>query len=168
MKTVLIVVCFLVIAAGIAWVARLPVFSAVARIAPSGVEVHVSDIPRVLVELRSARNTPAFAALIFVPPDSTSADAISIQFSLENGVPGLDWVLVEPRNVKEQSVFLNTSRAAGFSPKLSEINSVKYLRVEGGDLASLCKSIITKSYRVNVDASLVLIAHGFDWHSEGV
>jgi hypothetical protein len=153
---VLAIIGALIVAAGIALLLR-------ARAAPN-TQVTTDQIPAVLRELSQAKGDPAFAVFIFTTPDQPSDDdAVNIQFSLEGGQPGLDWVLIGPRNVKDRQRFADFAEQAGFAPKLEEMNKVKYLRVTGGDLAALCVRLITELYGQPPTAPLDLIAAGFKW-----
>ena len=126
--------------------------------------VSVADIPRVLSALVAATADPAFAVFIFHPPDRPdSQGALNLQFSLEDGRPGFDWVLLGARNVHEQHRFLEFARESGYDPKMQEENHVKYLRVEEGDLAALCARVITTLYGQDPTGPLRLLVHGFKW-----
>jgi hypothetical protein len=126
--------------------------------------VSVADIARVLSALSAATADPAFAVFIFHTPDRPDSEgALNLQFSLEGGRPGFDWVLLGSRNVQEQQRFLEFARGRGYDPKMKEENHVKYLRVEEGDLAALCAGVITGLYRQDPTGPLRLLVHGFKW-----
>lgn len=128
--------------------------------------VSVADIPRVLTTLTACTADPAFAVFISNTPDRPdSQGALNLQFSLEGGRPGFDWVLLGSRNVQEQQRFIEFARQCGYDPKMKEENHVKYLRVEEGDLAALCESVITTLYRLDRTTPLRLLVHGFKWSS---
>jgi hypothetical protein len=101
-------------------------------------EVEVTDIPEVFSRLQSSNNYPAFAVFIFAPPDRpASADSINIQFSMEDGNPGFDWVLLSPTNIEDRDRFVAFAESKGYDAREMEMNNVRYLRVEGGDLVQL-------------------------------
>jgi hypothetical protein len=132
----------------------------------SGTPYHVtlSQIPQVLDQLSSSTSTPAFAVFLLSSPDLPSGDdVLNIQFSMENGHPGFDWVLLAPRNISDEQRFIDFARSAGYKPTGMEGNGVRYLRVESGDLTKLCSSVITDLYRLPKSSSLEMIVEGFDW-----
>ena len=133
------------------------------RVAPT-YHVSIDQIPRVLEELRMSSANPAFAVFMFNTPDRPDAkDALNLQFSIENGRPGFDWVLLAPRNIEDKEQYLEFAHADGFYPKAMAGNGVKYLRVENGDLSRLCTDVITRMYHRPVIEKLDLIVEGFEW-----
>ena len=139
------------------------VFFVRSRIAPT-YRVSVRDIPQVITQLSASRSPPAFAAFILVPPDRPDqGEAVNLQFSIENGRVGFDWVLLAPPNIRDQERFIAFARASGFAPSKREENNVQYLRVEDGDLATLCSEIVTKMYGWPENEPFDMITEGFVW-----
>jgi hypothetical protein len=129
-------------------------------------QVRVDEIPRVLASLSASSSDPTFAVFMFTTPDlPTPQDALNIQFSMESGKPGFDWVLIAPRNIRDHDRFVEFAQAGGYHPEMQEMNNVRYLRVEQGDLAALCRDVITKMYSLPESELIDLIVEGFEWQS---
>jgi len=126
----------------------------------------VDDIPKVLAALTASRAENAFAAFVFTAADGSADpedpdDRVNLQFSLEEGRPGFDWVLLSHSNVRDEARFTAFARDAGFNPKMEYGNGVRYLRVEDGDLVRLCQDVIVKMYRHA--GPMDLVVEGFKW-----
>jgi len=39
---------------------------------------------------------------MFVPSDSKDGEAVNLQYSIDSGVVGFDWVLIGPRNIADR------------------------------------------------------------------
>jgi hypothetical protein len=131
---------------------------------PPFIQVTVADIPHVLAKVSTATRTPAFAVFIFTTPDRPNRrDAVNLQFSLENGRPGFDWVLLAPRNIEDKASFVGFAERRGYSFTERTKNGVPYLRVENGDLAELCAEVVTGLYARPRSEPLGLIVRGFEW-----
>ena len=135
------------------------------RVAPQ-MSVTVADIPHILKLLSASSRTPAFAVLIFNTPDRPNSEgALNLQISMENGRPGLDWVLLGPRNKEDTNALGQYIQRRGYTYSERQMNKVDYLRVEEGDLIQLADDIITKFYALPRTQPLQLIAEGFAWAS---
>ena len=130
------------------------------------VRVTIADIPRILAAVSASNRTPTFAAFLFTTPDQPdSKDAVNLQFSLENGRVGFDWVLLAPRNIKDKESFIEYVRRRGYSLSERKMNNVAYLRIEDGDLAQLCSDVVTRLYARPRDEPFEMIVEGFEWTS---
>jgi hypothetical protein len=133
------------------------------RLVPN-IEIGLRDIPKVLAQLSQSTSTPAFAAFALQAPSAEAEQKdLNLQFSIEDGRIGFDWVLIAPLNIEDQARFVDFARSEGFAPEPKEMNRVRYLRAEDGDLARLCCDIITKMYGLPETIKLELIAEGFMW-----
>jgi hypothetical protein len=128
------------------------------------IQVTVADIPRVLTELSKASGTPAFAELVFTTPDRPNQrDAVHLRLSLENGHPGVDWVLLTSRNIEDKVSFVGFVSRRGYSFSERTTNGISYLRAEDGDLIQLCTDVVTKLYARPRSEPMGLIVEGFKW-----
>jgi hypothetical protein len=155
MKTPLIIVA---VVAAVVVLALAVVRSRVVR----PVRVTVGEIPRVLAAVSASTRTPTFAAFAFTTSDGT---AVNLQFSLEDGRPGFDWVLLAPGNIRDKDGFIAFVLGRGYSYIERTMNGVTYLRVEDGDLAQLCSDVITRFYARSREEPMDLIVEGFEWTS---
>ena len=130
------------------------------------VRVTAAEFPRILAAVSASTRTPTFAAFVFTTPDQQNPkDAVNLQFSLENGRAGFDWVLLAPRNIKDKDSFVEYLRLRGYSYSERKMNGVAYLRIEGGDLAQLCSDVVTRLYARPRDEPMDMIVEGFEWSS---
>jgi hypothetical protein len=126
--------------------------------------IELREIPRVLSALLAAKSSPAFAVFIFDVPDRARGDGtLNLQFSIENGKVGFDWVLLGPQNRRDEERYVAFARSSGYEPVLEEGNGVRYWRVEQGDVARLGGDVITKMYHRSSEKSVKLLVEGFEW-----
>ena len=122
------------------------------------------QMPVVFDRLEKEGQDGSFAAFIFQPPGTSNRDdAINIQFSIENGRVGLDWCLLGSANIRDKDKLERFITGQGYKFRLQEMNEVKYLRVEEGDLTRLCQSVITGLYALRPTSKLGLVVEGFSW-----
>ena len=123
----------------------------------------VSELPEAVRQLQVAAAESSFVVFIFDQSGRKSnADvAVNLQYSIENGRVGLDWVLLSAANVadKDDIVEFAAERHHQFSER--EQNGVHYLRVEDEGIASLGLQIVTEFYRRSIDSDLDVVADGF-------
>jgi len=126
--------------------------------------IHLSDVPRVLRLTSSVGKDGTFSVfLVRSVPRGSDGVFPSVQFSVEDGRVGFDWVLTSRRNVTDQSRFEALAKSLGYSPRLREMNNVKYVRVENGDLAALCREVLVQLFGVDEKSQLGLIVEGVKW-----
>ena len=155
MKTLLVIVVI---------VAVVVVFLIRRRIVPTR-SATVEDIPSIFAKLATLKDG-SFAVFMFDSPLSRGGEAVNLQYSVEHGTVGLDWVLLGSTNIADKEKV--DAFAAQLGHPLSErvMNKVHYLRAEGSGLDRLGMSIIVELYGVPRDAQLELITEGFEWPSK--
>src|SRR5262249_25586455 len=121
--------------------------------------VNLRDVPQILAALSATGRDQSFAVLLFGADGQPPApvDALNIQFSMEGGRVGIDWVLLAPLNVDAQARFVEFFGRKGRTVARREMNQVKYLRVEGGQLAELMREFLVSEFKVTDDQKLELI-----------
>ena len=127
--------------------------------------VLVSQIPSIIEKLLLGTGDPRYAVLMFVPLDSVDREHVNLQYSMENGVVGLDWVLLGERNIKDAEAIKAFALSRGFEFKNREINQVEFLRTEEPGIAELGMSLITDFYHYRPTTRIKLLVEGFEWEA---
>jgi len=125
--------------------------------------IKVSDIPDVLSQLQRTGKDGSFAVLIFGPPNSKDDEEINLQYSIEGGKVGLDWVLLGAPNIADRDRIKVFASGLGHEWVEKEMNRVRYLRVTGPGISELGMKIILDFYHVPSETDLTMITEGFDW-----
>jgi hypothetical protein len=155
MKIALIIIACLV---GITFVVLL----VRSRIAPT-YPVTARDIPAIISQLERSGKDGHFVVLMFVPRGSTDGESVNLQYSIDGGVVGLDWVLLGPRNIADRAKVGEFAAKLGHQLNERELNGVHYLRVTGSGISKLGAKIIQDCYQISPDAKLGVITEGFKW-----
>jgi len=135
------------------------------RIAPT-YSVTSRDIPAVIGQLLRSGKDGHFAVLIFVPNGSTDGVPVNLQYSMDAGVVGLDWVLISPRNIADREGIREFGSKLGYQLSEREMNGVRYLRVTGSGISEFGAKIISDFYKMAPDNKLEMITEGFKWKPE--
>ncbi|HWB58449.1 MAG TPA: hypothetical protein VG733_03115 [Chthoniobacteraceae bacterium] len=149
--------------AGILLIAGVLFFKS--RVVPS-FSVTATDIPAIINQLRLTGTDESFADIGFLPPGSADRGAdVHIQYSIDKGLLGFDWVLIVPRNIADEEKVIAFAATLGHRLEKQEMNNVRYLRMTGDHLAELGTKIILDLYQIPPDAKLDMTAQGFAWGS---
>jgi hypothetical protein len=135
------------------------------RIAPT-FSVMSHDIPEIISQLGRSSENGNFALLMFVPPGSADGEAVNLQYSIENGTVGMDWVLLGSRNAADRAEIVQFASKLGNRLDEHEMNGVRYLRVTGSGIAELGSKIIQDFYRISSDTELEMVTEGFQWQPQ--
>ena len=118
-----------------------------------------------LAALSSEGHDGDFAVFLFgengQPPQRM--DALNVQFSIEDERMGIDWVLLAPLNIENQTRFVAFLEGNARSVQQRQVNGVGSLRVEGEGLAGLLRELLQTEFGVGPDQTLELVASGFEW-----
>jgi hypothetical protein len=131
--------------------------------------VRTHDIPGGVQQLRqNGRNSIWIAFLFGTAKISKATDdqSLALQYSVDHGLVGLEWVLLGPRNIADREFVSDFMRRRGHTVQVREQNGVNFLRVEDGDLGALGQSIAEKLYGATANAELGLLIDGL-WLSKG-
>ena len=129
----------------------------------------VSRVRDAIEQLRLKGTDASWIVFMFdTPIGSIATDdrTLNLQYSIIDGVPGLDWVLLGERNVEDKERLSQFIVSKGHRVEEREINGVDFLRVEDGDLAALGACIATEFYQISGDAEIGLLAEGFTYAPE--
>jgi hypothetical protein len=108
--------------------------------------ISVKDIGEVFRQISAQSVETSFA--VFAIRTGEGDDVLEIQFSIENGKVGLDWILMSPANIEEKPQVIQYAASNGFEWHEKEMNGWLYLRIEQGDMVGLCASLIEDLYQV--------------------
>ena len=126
--------------------------------------VTTRDFPALCNALQQSGREGSFWVVLV--PGTARADgcAANLQYSIEDGVLGADWVLIAERNIEDKDHFLAGLQRAGARVTEKEGNAVRYLRATGApDLAAAGQELLHRVYDVNLGDDLQLIVTGFEW-----
>ena len=130
----------------------------------TAVDIQLTDLPDIASAMSQSSAEVRYATIAFCPPDCRSDDdGLNVQISIEDSKLGLDWVLLGPRNVRDQEKFERFAQAEGFEPVMRVMNEVSYLRVDSEEAPDLVNRIVTEMYRLPPNGIFSLYHEGFDW-----
>jgi len=119
------------------------------------------ELPSIVTKLEKTGHDGSFVVFMFSLRGNRDDLFPNLQYSIENGRLGLDWVLLAPQNIKDESKLTDFIKGLGFSVLKREMNDVRYLRVEGNGLDNLGVRILRDFYHLKPDAKLELIIEEF-------
>lgn len=108
--------------------------------------ISVSDIGEVYRQISAQGIETSFAVFVIEADEHSQHDTVEIQYSVENGKTGLDWILMSPANIEEKAKVMKYAESRGVQWQEKEMNDWVYLRIEEGDLVDLCTSLIGDLY----------------------
>ena len=108
--------------------------------------IAVADVGEVYRQISAQAVETSFA--VFAIRTGEEDDAVEIQFSVEDGKTGLDWILKSPANIEEKPKVIQYAASKGVEWQEKEMNDWLYLRIEQGDVVGLCTSLIEDLYQV--------------------
>lgn len=135
------------------------------RVAPQRT-VTVSQIPAVVARLVQNGQDASWAVFMFSRPRGVIGGdgTLNLQYSIEQGHVGLDWVLLGPANIAEREHVSEFMEGHGYTPTTERVgNNVHYLRVEGQCIDSLGVMLLRECYGLSDSSPLDVITDGFRW-----
>lgn len=110
--------------------------------------IEVADVGKVFRQISAQSVETSFAVFAIRTAEEREGDAVEIQYSVEDGRTGLDWILMSPANIEEMPKVIQYAASKGVVWQEKEMNDWSYLRIEEGDLVGLCISLIEDLYQV--------------------
>ena len=110
--------------------------------------IAVADVGEVFRQISAQGVETSFAVFAIRTGEDDEDDAVEIQFSVEDGKTGLDWILMSPANIVEKPKVIQYAASKGIEWQEKEMNDWLYLRIEQGDVVGLCTSLIKGLYQV--------------------
>ena len=110
--------------------------------------IAVADVGEVFRQISAQGVETSFAVFAIQTVKENEEDAVEIQFSVEDGKTGLDWILMSPANIEEKPMVIQYAASKGVEWQEKEMNDWLYLRIEQGDVVGLCTSLIEDLYQV--------------------
>lgn len=120
------------------------------------------QIPSIVSKLQRTGRDGSYVVFMFSIPNNRDDTLPNLQYSIENGRLGFDWVLLAPQNVKDGPAVLDFINRLGHSASKRKMNNVHYLRAEGNGIEDLGPKILSEYYHLAPEAKLELIVEGFD------
>ena len=155
MKVLLVVAAVVVTLVVLFWLRRAPLYS-----------VPVAEIPAVVARLHGLPEGKygTWVVFMFRPPGSApGAEAVNLQYSVEHGNVGLDWVLLSATNVADKERLTAFVEGRAFRVSEREMNNVRYLRVEGAGIDQLGVAIVTELYGIASGTPIEFHTEGLKW-----
>jgi len=111
--------------------------------------IAVADIGKVFRQISAQGVETSFAVFVIRTGEENKDNTVEIQYSVENGKTGLDWILMSPANIGEKPKVIQYAASKGVEWQKKEMNDWLYLRIEEGDLVVFCTSLIKDLYQVD-------------------
>lgn len=115
--------------------------------------ISLDELGEVYHDISEQAAETSFSVFVIPRPNQAS---IEVQFSVENGITGLDWILQSEANKEERPKIEQYFASKGFDFHEKEINNWHYLRIEEGDIVKLCVGLIRDLY----DADEITLKYG--------
>jgi hypothetical protein len=126
--------------------------------------VTIHDFPALVSALQTKSAKGSFWVVRIPGTAKSDGDNANLQYSFEDGVVGVDWVLLAERNLDDKDRFLDFVHRAGATAEEKEGNGVRYLRATGArDIGAMGQKFLQEIYGVKPEDNLQLIITGFEW-----
>ena len=156
------IIAFIIILSVLAYCFRA--YAGSKQIDTDGGLVTLKDIPELVAKLNKQGENGSFWVVLIPGTSKSDGYDANLQFSVEDGSIGLDWVLIADRNVQDKESFVEISNKNDLEIQELAGNGVKYVRVVGSSVFSkLAKEVLENMYGVSNETEMQLIVTGFEW-----
>ena len=126
--------------------------------------VGIQDFSALIAALQAGGQDGSFWAALVPGTEQGDGCAANLQFSIENGELGMDWVLVAQSNIALKERFMRIAAEEGLEPREVEMNGVKYVRATGArDWARIGGRLLSEMFGEARTAKMPLVVTGFKW-----
>jgi hypothetical protein len=116
----------------------------------------------IVSKLQRTGRDGSFVVFMFSIHANRDETLSNLQYSIESGHLGFDWVLLAPQNIKDERPVTDFIKRLGYTLSKREMNDVRYLRIEGKGVEDLGLKILRDFYHLPSETKLELIVEGFD------
>lgn len=126
--------------------------------------VTLGDVARIHDAVRDATKKEVFAVFLIPSEQEEKSDGLpSVEFSQEDGVIGLDFVLLSKANLAKRESFEHLATSLGYTAVSRSMADVPYLRVVGDDLPNLMRETLLHVFGVGPNEEMALVLEGVDY-----
>ena len=126
--------------------------------------VTLADFPALVSALKASPSADAFWVVLVPGTARSDGCPANLQYSVEDGVAGIEWVLLADRNLEDRQLFETAITRAGGVVEERFRNEVPWLRaVELQDSIKVGQAFLQAAYNVTPETKLELINSGFRW-----
>jgi len=137
------------------------------RLSPTNPGVVTLDtIPLLVDSLQNTGSEGAFILFSFYEKIEANGYAPGLQYSIENGKLGIDYLLNSEFNKYEINKFNSIISKLGCKSEEKEMNGVEYIRIEDGSLVEIGQEILRRLYQVKGNEKMDVDIEGFDYKKE--
>ncbi len=134
------------------------------RIDARDLVVTLDDVARIHDAVRVATKKEVFAAFLIPYDQEEKSDGLpSVEYSQEDGVIGLDFVLLSKANLAKRESFEHLAASVGYTVVSRSMADVPYLRVVGDDLPNLMRETLVHVFGVGPNEEMAIVLEGVDY-----
>lgn len=124
----------------------------------------LNDFPALMAALKAAPAKDAFWVVLVPGTAREDGGLANLQYSVEDGAVGLDWVLNAKRNVEDRRLFEAFVAHRGGTIERRSGNGMEWLRAKGvTHLVQAGQDFLKSAYEVTPETQLGLELGGFKW-----